>query len=110
MSGWEFAAARAAMRGEIISQFHTVGRRPKRPTSPRNPRALIESRYWCFVQYFVESQRPTLEHLVVDVAAVGKRLDEREVADRETHGLDCGLDRPRAPREGHMRPIDAVVG
>ena len=46
----------------------------------------------------------------MDVAAVGKRLDEREIADRPAHGLDCAFDGPRAPRERHVRPVDALLG
>ena len=46
----------------------------------------------------------------MDVAPIGKRLDEREVAHREAHGIDRGLDGPRAPRERHMRPVDTLLG
>ena len=64
--------------------------------------APIESRYWCFVQYCV-LQRPTLEYLVVHVAGVGKRLDEREVANGPTDRRDGAVERPSSARQRDVR-------
>ena len=46
----------------------------------------------------------------MDVATVGKRLDEREIADGPANGLDDCIDRPSAARERHVRPVGPLLG
>ena len=99
------------MRGENYFTVPSSGEPPESADFEQKSRAAIESRYWCFVQYFVKLTAATAR--APRSGRCGRRETTRRARDREPRTARARLrrlDGPRAPRERHVRPVDALLG